>query len=161
MRRSLPIVMVLIALLVADVIATPFLFVGGVFYSIAASDRDKRTNLPIRVVPIPFDASTWRADHSGFGEKRLAMLDDLLASRVWIGKSKDELSELLGGPGSKPDHAGIPSLRESLRQWDRVYIAGNRDLSPGWFDPHGLDYSYIVVRFGNDGRVVEAREVQG
>lgn len=160
MRTPLPISARLIVGLLAAVIATPFLFGVGVFLLPTAFDWVTRLDLPIEVEPVPFDAAIWRADTSGFCEKRLAMLDDLLGRRLLIGKTRSQLAELLGEPGAKPEHVGSLDSRVQLREWDLVYTAGNRDLSSGWFDPFGIDYSYVVVRFGNDGRVVEAGEIR-
>jgi len=89
------------------------------------------------------------------------MLDDLIASRVLIGKSKMELSVLLGGPGDKPENCGSRGVQERLLDWDLVYTVGNRDLSTEWSDPFGIDYSYLVVRFEKDGRVLEVAEIRG
>ncbi len=155
------IALLLVGDLVAAIVTSPFVFVGGVFESLAVGETALRKNLPLHPAPIPFNAAVWRAYVSGFCEKRLAMLDDLISSRALIGKTKADLFDLFGGHGEAGDQAGSFGAKERLQDWDLVYTAGNGDLSQGWFDPCGIVYCYVVLRFGIDGRVAEAGVGEG
>lgn len=161
MQRLPLLAMCLIAFLVAAVVAAPFLYFGSAFVVIVAGDQAARRDLPLRVDPVPFESAAWCSDTSGFGALRLAMLDDLLASRALIGKSRSELAVLLGGPGQKPENRGSMGVHERLLDWDLVYTVGNRDLSSDRFGPSGIDFSYLVVRFDTSGRVLEVAEIRG
>lgn len=57
-----------------------------------ASERGPRIRLPAQV---PFEAAAWR---EGTDAARLSMIEDLRASRVMLGKTREELERLLGPP---------------------------------------------------------------
>lgn len=86
------------------------------------------------------------------------MIEDLVESRILLGKTKPELEALLGDG----DHgASTPGwwMQNRLREWDHRFTAGARNTSSGEFDPYLTDFTYLVVRFGEDGRVIETAAV--
>ena len=73
------------------------------------------------------------------------MIEDLISSRVLLGKTRPELEEMLGrGNDTMPG------------EWDIRFFAGGRDLSRHFFEPWLLDTTTVVVRLDEDGRVAEA-----
>ena len=92
-----------------------------------------------------FESAAWRRNDrpDAFWPARLAMVDDVLERGILRGASRDSVERLLG-PRDKTDY---------FRDWDLVY----------WLGPErsmfGIDSEWLVVRFGADGRVSDARIV--
>lgn len=87
------------------------------------------------------------------------MLEELVGSGFLLGKTKPELEALLGDDDRL---ASTPNgwTQNRLREWDHRFTAGARNMSSAWFDPYLTDYVYLVVRFGEDGRVIESAVVE-
>jgi hypothetical protein len=93
---------------------------------------------------LPFDSATWKARTADDGTRwptRLRMADDLLASGVLAGKTRSQVTALLG----RDDDSG-DAVRSGL--W--FYLGPGRDA-------FGFDQETLAIRFGADGRVVNAR----
>jgi len=91
----------------------------------------------------PFESAAWRRNDrsDAFWPARLAMVDDVLERGILRGASRDSVERLLG-PRDKTEY---------FRDWDLVYWLGpERDM-------FGIDSEWLVVRFGADGRVRDAR----
>jgi hypothetical protein len=91
-----------------------------------------------------FDSAAWKAagderDTSSTGPRR-NMVDDLLASRVLIGKTRAEVEDLLGPGLVRGMNDGEPGAIRYV-----VGDAGGFQVTP--------DPDVLVVRFGPDGRV--------
>lgn len=141
--------------LLCAVLAAPALLGLAALSCSVVLDKVQRFGLPLDPDPIPFESQRWRGDTQGFREIRLAMQDDLVASRVLIGKTRRELEGLIGTGDSAKDYTSL-EIRPPPSPSDLVFSVGCRDLSSGRIDPFGIDCSYIVVRFGADGRVAAA-----
>ncbi len=95
--------------------------------------------------PRDFDAITWRSHPFHLGlrdETRLSMVDDLVQSRILIGKTKDEVQAVLGEPSDEPEY---------FRDWDMKYLLGPER---GFFR---IDSEWLLIKL-TDHNVV--REVQ-
>lgn len=92
-----------------------------------------------------FDSRLWKANQAveQLWPDRLCMVDDLMATVSLVGLSRTRVIELLG-PG---DHT------RAWPGWDAVYFLGPER---GMFR---IDSEMLVVRFGQDDRVVEYRIV--
>jgi hypothetical protein len=94
-----------------------------------------------------FNAAEWRRNERTANPAwptRLTMIDDLLARHPLRGLSRDSVERLLGPRDSTPYFA----------DWDLVYALGpERGLIR-------IDSEWLVVKFGLDGRVVNARIVR-
>jgi hypothetical protein len=105
----------------------------------AVKDRWKR---------ISFDSSTWKKSlirDRGRGylrnhPVRQLMVDDLLRRHELVGMPLSEVVSLLGKPTTR------------YSRYDLAYILGNE--RGGWF---AIDSEWLVIRFGPDQRVQEAR----
>lgn len=150
-------IVVLIGLL--GVVFSPVLVWACLFAFVLSMDQCNRLDLPYHGEPIPFDAKAWRDAYPSVRSPRLRMLDDLIASHTLIGKTKAEVISLLG-PDRLDASAPSEETRDRLRAWDMRITVGSRNLSRGWFDPFSIDFSYVVMRFGKDGRVVEVGVVE-
>lgn len=100
----------------------------------------------VRLVWFPgreFDAAGWKADAETGSGVRLEMADRLLARRTLHGLTRAEVTDLLGEP-PRTDY---------FTNWDLVY----------WLGPErgylALDYEWLAVRLGPDGRVEKAQLV--
>ena len=93
-----------------------------------------------------FDGAAWlRNDkRDAMWPARLTMVDDLLERGLLAGATRDSVARLLG-------HA---DQTEYFNDWDRVY----------WLGPERglirIDSEWLVIKFGADGRVSEARLVR-
>ena len=88
----------------------------------------------------PFNAELWQAPPAE--KTRLSMADDLVRSRLLVGRSRDEVQALLGSPTDT----------DKWQDWDMIYIlAPCRCLFP-------IDYEWLVLRLEDD-RVTDARVV--
>ena len=91
-----------------------------------------------------FDPVVWRAPADTaevFWPTRLRMVDDLLARGLLRGLTRDSVRALLG-PADRERDAPAASFR--------YYLGPERD----WIR---IDSEELVIRFGADGRVIEAR----
>jgi len=151
-----PILALLLFVLVAWVLV--FSRDSWVRAGVAAVNGWQRRDLPYHGAPTPFDSTVWRAAEPGLRSPRLDMLEDLVGSGILLGRTKPELEALLGD-GDRG--ASTPNwwTQNRLREWDHRFNAGARNTSSGVFDPYLTDYSYLVVRFGEDGRVIESAVV--
>src|SRR5262245_24472150 len=86
-----------------------------------------------------FDSATWQDDVQVEKGVRLAMADSLVDRDGLIGKTRNEVLQMLGEQSPEPYFA----------QWDLRY----------WLGPErgfiGIDSEWLVLRFGADGRVIE------
>ncbi len=103
--------------------------VGGVTGWVTAADK-------------PFDREIWAsADYSS--GKRNQMVDEILRTRMLIGKSRTEVVALLGEPPAT----------DYFSEWDLVYVLGpERELM-------SIDSEWLVLRL-KDNHVDEARLVR-
>jgi hypothetical protein len=85
---------------------------------------------------IPFDSNAWKADVAAAGgaSRRLAMLDDLIAGDLLVGRSRADVAAILGPPDEE--------------DWSPTYPFPGWDLGvpPGWEDSTGL-----MVEFDDKG----------
>jgi hypothetical protein len=89
-----------------------------------------------------FDPAAWN-DPETEERNRQEMADDLVARGLLDGLTRSEVTSLLGQP---PD-------TEYFRDWDMVYVLGpERSFI-------GIDFEWLVVRFGDNDRVSEYRIV--
>jgi hypothetical protein len=101
---------------------------------------------------IDFDSDDWKAAASQEGrgptKERIKMVDDLIASGVLDNKQREEVRAILG-PDDGEDGTGHGAGYFS--DWDDVY----------WLGPErgfiGIDSEWLVIKYGNDGRVREYR----
>lgn len=92
----------------------------------------------------PFDAAAWKDEAQVEQGVRLGMADRLLARRTLLGKTRDEVVELLGEP---PPTAYFAN-------WHMGYWLGpERSL-------FSIDSEWLVLRLAQDGRVVDTRIVR-
>ena len=90
----------------------------------------------------PFDRSVWLRNAGVSGENpRGRMAEDVRHRVIRPGMPRREIHALLGGP-SRP-RPGQPGEPTASADW---YFLGN----VAWFH----DYGYLVVSYGNDGKVV-------
>lgn len=90
----------------------------------------------------PFDAAEWKADIGGTHGARHDMVPRMIAWNSLVGLPRDEVIEMLG-----------ESNTDYFREYDLVYRVGDeRSLI-------SLDSEWLVIRFGADGTVSEARLV--
>lgn len=86
-----------------------------------------------------FDPVQWKDEASVRAGARLPMADHLIANGTLLGKTKEEVLQLLG----TPPETGYFS------DWDLVY----------WLGPErgfmSIDSEWLVLRFGSDGHVIE------
>lgn len=88
----------------------------------------------------PFDAALW--EQSPHETTRLHMADDLVRSRLLIGRSRTEVLQLLG----------TPTNTDKWQDWDMIYVLGPcRCLFP-------IDNEWLVLRLEDD-RVTDAQVV--
>jgi len=88
----------------------------------------------------PFDAELWKVAPAE--KTRLSMADDLMHSRLLVGRSRQEVLILLG----------TPTNTDKWQDWDMIYVLGPcRCLFP-------IDYEWLVLRLEDD-RVTDARVV--
>jgi len=83
--------------------------------------------------PIPFHAERWKAEP----QVRAAMIDDLIADRMLLGKTRAEIEEKLGKPQA-PD---------TIRDGNYIYLISSDGA---------LDDLWLEVQFEND-RVIHVR----
>jgi hypothetical protein len=86
-----------------------------------------------------FDAVAWRNDAENGSGVRQSMADGLVASRSLIGRTREEVVEMLG----EPPETGY------FKRYDLVYWLGHER---GFIS---IDSEWLVIRIVN-GRVVEA-----
>jgi hypothetical protein len=92
--------------------------------------------------PLPFSRERWDAEPEDWrDETRERLADGLLAARMLIGKSRAEVTALLGEP-PPPTY---------FSEYDMVYWLG---AERGWFR---IDSEWLVVRLDANKRVSEAR----
>ena len=90
-----------------------------------------------------FDSAAWKRSLATKGdETRLFMVDDLLDKHPLIGRSRNQVVELLGEPDSTP----------YFRNFEMVYFLGRERRA------FGLDSEWLVLKVPQ-GTVVEARIV--
>lgn len=97
--------------------------------------------------PLPFVASWWNANNSEWDDplhKRARIADRLISRQVLIGKTKLEITQMLGDP----------PLTGYFRDWDMVYNLG---AERGFFS---IDSEWLVVRLGSSGSATEAAIVR-
>ncbi|MBY0459975.1 MAG: hypothetical protein K2V38_21875 [Gemmataceae bacterium] len=91
-----------------------------------------------------FDPALWQDEAQVRQGLRLEMADRLVARGTLVGKTQDEVVELLGEPPPTAYFA----------DWDLVY----------WLGPErayfSIDSEWLVLRLGADGRVVDNRIVR-
>ena len=85
-----------------------------------------------------FRSSWWRSANLTT-QTRNHMVQDLINSRVLLGKRREQVIELLG-PVTQTD---------KLREWDMVYVLGPQD---GY-----IDDAWLVLRTDKSGNVVEQK----
>ncbi len=110
-----------------------FLFMGPI-----VSDYSQR---------LSFDSQAWKAslaDNQSEDPIRLRMVDDLLRKHRLIGLSRSEVLDFLGQPPPT----------DKFSDWDLVYWLGPER---GLFS---IDSEWLVIRFGKNGKVTEAKDVQ-
>jgi hypothetical protein len=100
----------------------------------------KRTLYP----GVPFDAASWRDELSLRDGAREQMADRLAGLRALQGKTRGEVISLLGEPPAT----------DYFKDWDLVYLLGPER---GFIS---IDSEWLVVRFGQDGRVTECQIVR-
>jgi outer membrane protein assembly factor BamE (lipoprotein component of BamABCDE complex) len=93
---------------------------------------------------IPFDATLWRDEVSLRNGVREEMADRLVGRHTLQGKTRAEVISLLGDPPPT----------DYFSDWDLVYLLGPER---GFMS---IDSEWLVVRFGQDGRVTECRIVR-
>jgi len=93
---------------------------------------------------IAFDSASWRDERSLHDGTRERMADRLVGRHTLQGKTRSEVVSLLG----EPPPTGYFS------DWDLVYFLGPER---GFWS---IDSEWLVVRFGQDGRVAEFRIVR-
>jgi hypothetical protein len=124
----------------AIVVGAVVYLAGGVAWMIGAPKTEDYRHRQ------PFDSRAWKLDESANREwpTRLRMADDIVDRRILVDKTKTEVLELLG-PATPTD---------KWRSWDLVY----------WLGPERgfirIDSEWLVVRFGQDGRVRDVRIVR-
>lgn len=89
---------------------------------------------------VPFEENTWRAaDRLDASPSRVQMVDDLLAKNDFYGKTRSDVTALLGEP---PDTGYFSN-------WDMIY----------WLGPErgllSIDSEWLVFRLNDDSRVVD------
>jgi len=89
---------------------------------------------------LAFDPVAWRDEVQVQQGVRLGMADRLVARRMLLGKTREEVVELLGEPDT------------SLPDWDMAYNLGTDDR--GFIFP---ELAWLVLRLGKDERVVQYR----
>jgi hypothetical protein len=94
------------------------------------------SNAPVKVVPRTFSASEW---HTADSLLRGQMVNDLISSRVLVGKSRSEVTELLGPANN---------------DWDLVWNYSQIDVGQRFFGRPW--YYHMRVRFNQNGIVEEA-----
>lgn len=98
----------------------------------------------VNFTPMNFESSVWKVSPSKFSweSTRLRMVDDLLARGVLTGKTKAEVAELLGAADDTP-----------------YFHAANRFVFHLGQERHpfGIDSEWLLIDFGEDGRVTQAR----
>jgi len=100
----------------------------------------KRTLYP----GIPFDSVSWRDERSLRDGAKEQMADRLVGRHALQGKTRDEVISLLGDPPPT----------DYFRDWDVVYLLGPER---GFIS---IDSEWLVMRFGQDGRVTECQIVR-
>jgi hypothetical protein len=109
-----------IAVWAATIISTPLLYVGiGILYIFSVSYYPTHD----------FDKQRWHTDE----DNRYELSDDLIKSKMLIGKTKNEVRQLLGNETKNQD---------SVNTW--YYGLGYR---PGLFN---IDPSYLEIEFQNN-----------
>ena len=93
--------------------------------------------------PLPFVQSWWNA--AGYKpddslHKRARIADQLVSSKALIGKSRQQIVQMLGEPP--------PS--EYFHDWNMVYKLGDERGS------FSIDSEWLVIRFGSSGNATEA-----
>jgi len=139
-RRHRGKLLVAVAVLVL-LAASPFLMLFGSIAADALKERRRR---------LPFDSAAWKTSLSVLGDMgdtapiRLRMVDDLLRRQALVGKSREELTALLG----------TPPKTNYFQDYQLVY----------WLGPErgfmSIDSEWLAVRLGSDDRVSEARIVR-
>ena len=117
-------------------IAVLTLSCGGVLVlaSLGCGDRPSR---------VRFDSASWKAT-AGNDSVRAGMVNDLLSTHDFHGRTKDEVLNLLGKPLQRtPAEAGFP-------QWDIVYLVGIEGDGVLAIDDRAIGF-----RFDATGRVVD------
>ncbi len=103
--------------------------------------------IAVRCVWFPgraFDPNVWKDEAQVRQGVRLEMADRLIARGTLLGKTRDEVMQQLG----EPPPTGY------FADWDMVYWIGPER---GYFS---IDSEWLVLRLGEDGRVVENRIVR-
>jgi hypothetical protein len=104
--------------------------------------------LPKRA-PKTLDMALWHDEASIENGVRQKLADQLVASGSLMGKSREEVVQLLGEPLLDEPPPPTPDFK----CYDVVYVLG---LQPGYF---GIDHEWLVIRLGPDGCAAEARIV--
>ena len=91
----------------------------------------------------PFSSERWKdpAQNEGLETARLKMIDDLLNTHPLKGLHRDDVVRLLGEPDKT----------DKFSTWDMVYVLG-----PGG-GYYSMDYEWLLIRLGPDGRVKKHR----
>jgi hypothetical protein len=121
-------------------LSLPFVLpVGAIVYS----------SITERLNRISFDAELWKRSGQPYGsnDTRLTMVDDLIRSQLLIGKSREEVVELLG------ETDGDHSIKDRYPNWQMYFYLGP---SRSTILFKGFDYDYLVLRFDEQGKVNEA-----
>ena len=144
LRRHRLSLYLVIGVLVVAVLGPPAVFIGSAALHVREEHAKDR----------PFDSAVWKASLEawkadfekngqvppiGADPIRRHMVDDLLKRHPLVGMSRADVESLLG----------IPPRPGYFEEYDLVYWLGMEVL--------GLDYQWLVIRFGADGRVTEAR----
>jgi outer membrane protein assembly factor BamE (lipoprotein component of BamABCDE complex) len=93
---------------------------------------------------IPFDSAAWRDELSIRDGAREKMADRLVGRQTLRGKTRGEVISLLGEPPAT----------DYFSDWDLVYLLGPER---GFIS---IDSEWLVVRFGQNGRVTEYQIVR-
>jgi len=93
--------------------------------------------------PLPLVSSWWNATNFDWGDplhKRARIADRLISTRALIGKSKADISRMLGDPPPT----------DYFREWDMVYTLG---AERGLFS---IDSEWLVIQLDNSGAAADA-----
>jgi len=100
------------------------------------------TSIESKVKSERFDSSRWNQDTGDvMWPNRLRMVDDILDSRILIGKSKDEIARTLGRDDKESGY---------FREWNSIYRLGPER---GFIR---MDSEWLVIKFDQMGVCVEA-----
>jgi hypothetical protein len=140
MKRIRIIILTVVGLAVAF-IAVQYFLVLGMF---AKHERDTKARKQ------SFSSPRWKAQTDG-EDIRVWMVDDLIERKLLVGKTREQVLDLLGPFFDRPDD----QLRRLFPEWDMYYYLG---VSRALFEP--LDLEYLVLRLDEENRVIAVSVVK-